>query len=199
MPGAAARSSDLLDDPFGADDPISTRDVAPVFDGLTDGQRLGFRLRANPTKRLSLTTPQNPDYATPDPLLARHRGDGKGTGPRVALLTPDEQVDWLVRQGERHGFALVPQARTWRSGTSDGGPEPPAYVLTTASVETGGARRRGSDTRRLVHNAVTFDGELVVTDADQFRRAIRGGIGPAKAYGFGLLSLRRSVRPSSGP
>jgi CRISPR system Cascade subunit CasE len=37
--------------------------------------------------------------------------------------------------------------------------------------------------------AVRFDGVLVVTDRDRFIAAITDGIGSAKAFGFGLLSL----------
>jgi CRISPR system Cascade subunit CasE len=38
---------------------------------------------------------------------------------------------------------------------------------------------------------VRFDGVLRVTDAARLVEAVRSGIGPAKAFGFGLLSLRR--------
>jgi CRISPR system Cascade subunit CasE len=37
--------------------------------------------------------------------------------------------------------------------------------------------------------AVTFDGLLRIVDADRFRAALVQGIGSAKAYGFGLLSI----------
>lgn len=40
--------------------------------------------------------------------------------------------------------------------------------------------------------AVQFDGLLKVTDPERFAMAWRGGIGPKKAFGFGLLSLRRA-------
>ena len=36
---------------------------------------------------------------------------------------------------------------------------------------------------------VRFDGVLQVTDVGALVEAVRGGIGPAKAFGFGLLSL----------
>ena len=51
------------------------------------GQLLRFRLRANPTKKLQVHTAA---------------GDRKKNGKRVALLTEEEQIAWLVRQGERH-------------------------------------------------------------------------------------------------
>ncbi len=181
----------------GADgEPVASRDVGPTFAGIVDGQRLGFRLRANPTKRLSLQRPDDPDHwdGPTDALLTRHRVAGKGTGPRVALLREAEQIDWLVRQGERHGFRLLPRERTWTPGVPNGdapaedAPEPgPLYAVRTAKQTMNGRRGKAA----LTHLAVTFDGELAVTDADRFRAALRDGIGPAKAYGFGLLSVRR--------
>lgn len=37
--------------------------------------------------------------------------------------------------------------------------------------------------------SVRFDGVLTVTDPDTFRQTVAAGIGPAKAFGFGLLSV----------
>lgn len=43
-----------------------------------------------------------------------------------------------------------------------------------------------------VHLAVLFEGALRVQDADKLREALESGIGPAKGYGFGLLSLAKA-------
>jgi CRISPR system Cascade subunit CasE len=42
-----------------------------------------------------------------------------------------------------------------------------------------------------VHQAVTFDGLLRVTDPEALLAALAGGIGSGKGFGFGLLSLAR--------
>ena len=42
---------------------------------------------------------------------------------------------------------------------------------------------------RLTFEGVTFEGVLEVTDPERFAATVRSGIGPAKAYGYGLLSL----------
>ena len=39
------------------------------------------------------------------------------------------------------------------------------------------------------HHSVLFDGRLRVTDSTAFQKALSCGIGPAKAFGFGLLSI----------
>jgi CRISPR system Cascade subunit CasE len=38
---------------------------------------------------------------------------------------------------------------------------------------------------------VDFEGILEVTDPEEFAAAVTAGIGPAKAFGFGLLSVAR--------
>jgi CRISPR system Cascade subunit CasE len=47
--------------------------------------------------------------------------------------------------------------------------------------------KRGMGTVTLT--TVTYDGVLDITDADAFRQALTQGIGHAKAYGCGLLTL----------
>ena len=51
------------DGPHDTDGPVAAltvRDVGPAYAAITAGQRLGFRLRANPTRRLSLSRPDEP-------------------------------------------------------------------------------------------------------------------------------------------
>ena len=43
---------------------------------------------------------------------------------------------------------------------------------------------------RVTVEGVRFDGVLRVTDAGLFRAAVEAGVGPGRAYGFGLLSFR---------
>jgi CRISPR system Cascade subunit CasE len=79
--------------------------------------------------------------------------------------------DWLDRQACDHGFAVV---------QVDGvplAPDIPPEPLTGKAA--------------IPHFGVRFDGVLRVTDAARLVEAVRSGIGPAKAFGFGLLSLRR--------
>jgi CRISPR system Cascade subunit CasE len=57
---------------------------------------------------------------------------------------------------------------------------------------------RDAGGRRLTFGAVVFDGMLEVSDPGRLRSALRHGIGSAKAFGFGLLSLARVPVHSSG-
>ena len=36
-----------------------------------------------------------------------------------------------------------------------------------------------------------YQGTLQITDVEQFRKAVQGGIGPGKSYGLGMLLLSR--------
>lgn len=99
-------------------------------------------------------------------------------GRRVPLRDEDAALQWLARKGEQAGFAIV-QA--------------------TASVEDlrHGTRQEGSGnkaSRRLTFASTLFQGYLRVTDADVFRGTLTAGIGTAKAYGFGLLSVAPAPR-----
>jgi CRISPR system Cascade subunit CasE len=95
---------------------------------------------------------------------------------RVGFFTEEEQRAWLERKGQENhpeaggGFALV-QARVTALGWQEG------------------KNPRGGTIR---HHAVEFDGVLRVTDTEAFARALSGGIGPAKGFGFGLLSIARA-------
>jgi CRISPR system Cascade subunit CasE len=144
----------------------AVRPVGAEYDTITTGARLVFRLRANPTKRLSDRTP-----GRDDPLV----------GKRVALLREADQMAWLARKGERHGFRLV---------ATEASPEVPE--ARAASQETARGRRRrqgGASAITLSFGAVLFSGQLEVTDRAAFGAALADGIGSGKAFGFGLLSI----------
>lgn len=89
-------------------------------------------------------------------------------GKRRGLCKNEEQLAWLARQGERHGFF-------------------PAQAL----VSNSGMRQGRKGDSRLSVLTATFDGYLQVKDADALIVALRDGIGPAKSLGCGLLSLGR--------
>ncbi len=99
---------------------------------------------------------------------------------RVALRHREAQIEWLVNKGEQHGFVIP---TTPRSG--------PDVAPTAIPALTG--RRSG---QTITIEPVRFDGHLIVTDPTAFTEAVTNGIGRAKAYGCGLLSL---APPRSAP
>jgi CRISPR system Cascade subunit CasE len=91
-------------------------------------------------------------------------------GRRVPLRTPEARLGWLDRKLSAAGFVVV------------GGSE--ACLVKPDGLQRG---RRGD--ARMTHEGVVYEGVLSVVDAALARRSLADGIGPAKAYGFGLLSL----------
>ena len=91
----------------------------------------------------------------------------KRNGRRRAILKEEEQAAWLHRKASDAGFSLT------------------GLRITPENAVT--ARRNGS--ARLTFNSALFDGILRVTDTHAFKSALAAGIGPAKGFGFGLLSL----------
>ncbi|SCL13512.1 type I-E CRISPR-associated protein Cas6/Cse3/CasE [Micromonospora inyonensis] len=102
----------------------------------------------------------------------RKTADAKDT-QRFGHLREHEQVEWLTSRAERNGFAIASQ--------QDGRPNLRLHRRQTQTF------RRGMGTVTLT--TATYDGILQVTDADALRRAMTSGIGHAKAYGCGLLTL----------
>jgi CRISPR system Cascade subunit CasE len=49
--------------------------------------------------------------------------------------------------------------------------------------------RKQPDGSRVILSTATCEGRLRVTDPDALRASLLGGIGPAKGYGQGLLTL----------
>lgn len=94
--------------------------------------------------------------------------DGKRrNGKRVPLRGDSERLDWLARKATQHGFRVL-----------------------DVRVEEDKASRRGRQERGPTFAGSRFDGLLEVSNAELFRVALETGVGPAKAYGFGLLSVR---------
>ena len=86
---------------------------------------------------------------------------------RVFLRTARERADWLQRQGEKGGFRIV--------SLQEGAP-----------FDLRGKRPTGN----ICLRAVRMMGRLEITDTARFAQAYQSGIGPEKAYGMGMLTLR---------
>lgn len=147
----------------------AVRRVDEEYARISNGMRLVFRLRANPTRRVSQRPERN------DPLA----------GKRVALLREEDQLTWLTRKGDQHGFRLlatqypnIPEAQAAKQANERG------HRLTDKSNKP----------MPLTFGATVFTGQLEVTDAEQFRNALVKGIGSGKAFGFGLLSVAAIAR-----
>lgn len=102
-----------------------------------------------------------------NPIVCRSQ-PGKDRGRRVGLLREGEQREWLSRK------------------LAEAGLDPLEFsVLDMGMLKS----RKGDGAPTQTHLAVRFDGVATCVDAALVSAACAAGIGPAKGYGFGLLSL----------
>ncbi|MEF8718139.1 MAG: type I-E CRISPR-associated protein Cas6/Cse3/CasE [Candidatus Accumulibacter necessarius] len=111
---------------------------------LQAGARYRFRLLANPT-------------------VTR-------VGKRYGLTREEDQLAWMVRQGERHGFSILGCVR--------------------AAEERLQVRQGRTGNRITVHTAL-FDGTFQADCVEALRKGLSNGFGHARALGLGLLSMAR--------
>lgn len=143
--------------------PAASKPVDGAFAAIGTGDRLTFRLRANPTKRISKANPEEKD-----PYWH---------GRRVNLRDEEAWLKWLARKGEQGGFRLVAVAA--RDDVAA------VRAADQGKVRSGTPRAK----KALTFASVLFDGHLEVADPDRFRESLAQGIGSGKAFGFGLLSV----------
>jgi len=86
---------------------------------------------------------------------------------------------WMVTQGERHGFEVCVDNYEQLKLQSSG------YLWHSLREKDKNAKKPG-------FSSVDFNGELKVTDASKTRNALFYGIGRSKAFGCGLLLVKRA-------
>jgi CRISPR system Cascade subunit CasE len=135
----------------------------PIF---VAGESRSFRLAANPTRRLRETS-KGPDGNTVNEAWV---------GKRVPVA--EGQVgEWLTRQAQRGGF----QIERWvevRTSYVHMVKRPAGEIAQNDNAQRAGRLRY-----------VVFEGILTVRDHQAFMRTVVSGVGPAKGFGCGLLSV----------
>ncbi|MFZ2509875.1 MAG: type I-E CRISPR-associated protein Cas6/Cse3/CasE [Gordonia sp. (in: high G+C Gram-positive bacteria)] len=139
--------------------PWATRDYGPFLAGLRAGEQYVFRLTANPTHRATVVV------------------DGQQLKRIVGHVTDSHQRQWFVGRSETHGFTLA-------SSSTDAESAHPELIL--RERETAVFNRNG---KRVTLVTAAFEGRLIVTDEAQLRHSLTHGIGRAKGYGCGLMTL----------
>lgn len=152
-------------------DPADVKEFAP---DLKAGDRLGFVLRANATRTEKTGTQSSSGKERKRHLdLVMDALPPKGAdraGQRMDLAHGVAEA-WLARQGERHGFV------------------PDILALEDYSVHR---FRRERGARPIILGVLDMTGTLTVRDPDALLNAVAQGFGRAKAFGCGLMLLRRA-------
>ena len=154
------------------DNPLLDIESKPFEPELRSSDRLSFSLRANATR-----VRKTPDGKTArvDVVMDALRGQDDRAKARPKAVA-DAGRGWLERQGEKSGFRL------WRNdeGTSR------LVVDGYEQWRFPGLGRNG----RIA--TLDFQGVLEVTEPDLFLRKLAEGFGRAKAFGCGLMLIRRA-------
>jgi CRISPR system Cascade subunit CasE len=171
---------------------IESRPFAPA---LRAGQRLGFRMRASPVVRQGQRVDGKTNRRVHRHDVVMHLtkslvAEGKPL-PGLTERVRDAGLRWLRQQATRAGFRLVEEEveAIGQDGLLDaGGP-------TRAALRVEGYRqhrivRRGATAIRF--STLDFEGLIEVTDPAVFLTKVQAGFGPQKAFGCGLMLLRRA-------
>lgn len=150
-----------------------TAEYGPFLDRLQPGQRWAFRLTANPVRSVS-----------------GKRGTRGTVSPHVTVA---QQQEWLVQRAGRLGFHIPAQAPELLADDGAALPEGDLtpQVQVTRREQDSFAKGEPSRRRTTTITRAQFDGVLEVTDEELLRTALTHGIGRAKAYGCGLMTLAR--------
>lgn len=148
---------------------VQASDEPPDFSFLEDsaGGREPYCYKWDEPKEISLGLREGQQLAFRLLGNATKKSDGK----RIALTDEEEYHEWIQRKGDLHGFELLFVHDT------------PYWINEDKLSQDGYAKQE------IPHFAVRYDGLLRVTDGELLEESVAAGIGPAKAFGFGLMSL----------
>ncbi|MFG3282152.1 type I-E CRISPR-associated protein Cas6/Cse3/CasE [Streptomyces sp. NPDC048111] len=173
-------------------------------DGLGDSPRhaggLLFRLDQSDhatTVLVQATHPIDPsrlptDYGTTElkdltPMFTALR-PGLGVRYRITVNPSKTERLPLEQKGRRGKIIALTGADAdhwWQQRAATAG----LHLNTLAPTTVDPARPRGKDASPMRHHLTRYDGTATVTDPDALTHALLAGIGRAKPYGAGLLTL----------
>lgn len=142
---------------------------------ISEGQCLYFTLRVNPVVTVSSPDGKKKRH---DVVMHEKKRIGFKTLPqseRPALqeIVQTSCLQWLFKRAESNGFAISPE-----------------------QILVDGYQRHESLAKRQKHpvkySTVDFQGTLTVTDPELFKKILMNGMGKSKAFGCGLLLIRRA-------
>lgn len=149
---------------------IETKAYQPV---LKHGDRLFFNLRANPvvTKKREDGRRVRHDVV----MEAKHanKSENSNAPPVQAELVSRAGIKWLLERTGKYGFTIEP-------------------ANLHADNYTQHDLKKTNNGHPIHLSTIDFEGLLTVTTPDCFLDMLYTGIGPAKAFGCGLMLIRRA-------
>jgi CRISPR system Cascade subunit CasE len=168
------RVPDSRHDLFDMDPP---KTFAPA---LAKGDRLAFSLRVNPVITRWEDGGSERRRRRHDIVMDRLRRDGGSRAERRLEVMTEAGRSWLMMQAVRHGFDL-PAPEAIRVDGYD--------QLRLPRRTAARSRQKAQD---ICISVLDLDGVLEVREPDRFLSAIIRGFGKARAFGCGLMLIRRA-------
>lgn len=159
-------------------------DAQPFAPSLESGDRLNFALRVNATRAKSSGPGQRgkPCDIVMDAIYhAEKKGDRAAT--RTKELVP-AAMRWLTARGLKHGFVIPGDEAKANDDPMHVGP---IQVLGYHVMRVD----RGRGKQKLSIGVLDLQGEIEVRDPDLLVTGISAGFGRAKAFGCGLMLIKR--------
>lgn len=147
----------------------------PYSPCLKESQKLFFMLRVNP---IITVTSADGKKQRHDAVMHEKKRIGfqelpKNKRPLLQQLVQDCGIRWLQARAENNGFAFSPDA----------------VIADGYQQHQSRAKKQKAAIR---YSTLDFQGNLTVTDPERFNNALLSGIGKSKAFGCGLMLVRRA-------
>ena len=141
---------------------------------LSVGQKLAFTLRVNPvvTRKDKGGKGKRHDVVMDAKIRMDYKNLPDSKRQPMTKIVQDAGLAWLKPRAEKNGFRIHE-----------------ALALVDA-YQQHRSYKNGRKTP-ICYSTLDFSGVLEVIDTTQFNSALTSGIGPAKAFGCGLLLVRR--------
>ena len=144
----------------------------PFSPALAAGDRLRFSLRAN--------------------AVVRRRDPSRSRSARHDVVMDALRALPVGQRAEKRSDAVRERGLAWLQGQADKA----GFSVQPADVAIDGYRqhriRRNGTASAMSFSSLDFDGILEVSDPDTFLVGVERGFGAAKAYGCGLMLIRRA-------
>ncbi|MHA1145874.1 MAG: type I-E CRISPR-associated protein Cas6/Cse3/CasE [Candidatus Helarchaeota archaeon] len=147
-------------------------DIEPFLNDLNEKIPYRFRLRANPTVKITEKESKNK------------------AKKRIPLVKEEDQILWLIKRSKKCGFQVL-------NVNSNSGNNKDVYNLIPRDDNNFLVNKprikylkpKDKHGNRVTIFSTFYDGILKITDKQKIIEKIKNGIGPAKAFGNGLITL----------
>ena len=143
----------------------------PYTPTIQQGQSLAFSLRANPIVKRKGEDGKSRRHDVVMDAKHRHRQAKPDVPVNMPELVQAEGFQWLERRAERYGFSVN---------------------KASVCVESYDQHKSAKKDKRISYSTLDMTGVVTVESPILFAQALMDGIGPAKAFGCGLMLVRRA-------